>query len=453
MEQPTPIECQLAVIGSGMAGMAAAVFASEKGITTVQTGDTAELSFASGALDLLGTFPVESATTVTNPWDALKTLSKENPRHPYARLNRETMEAAFAGFLDFFQQAGLSYSCKGDQNLTILTPVGTQKTTFCVPTAMEAGTHAFSEPHPVLLVDIEGLKGFSARQMAQTLSTTTRTPVRTATISFPGKEMAGELNCERMAWDLEMGGCLAALADTLRPLLQDAKVIGLPAILGIYQPETVRKKLVGLLGVPVFEIPTLSPSVTGLRMKEAYEKGIRDRVLRFFSQTRARNIRRDGDGRFVFRVETGARAYEIRADALLMATGRFFGKGLYAEEGRIHESLFDLPIAQPDLRKDWFATDFFDRKGHAVNRAGIETDDQFRPTDPAGVPIHPNLFAAGSVLAHQDWKREKSGAGIAITTAYAAVAAVNRWLFRDPDDSLTKSTPWGDGLQTQKFQS
>ena len=34
-----------------------------------------------------------------------------------------------------------------------------------------------------------------------------------------------------------------------------------------------------------------------------------------------------------------------------------------------------------------------------------------------------NVFAAGSVLAHQDWIRTKSGAGLAIATAYGAVNA------------------------------
>jgi glycerol-3-phosphate dehydrogenase subunit B len=34
------------------------------------------------------------------------------------------------------------------------------------------------------------------------------------------------------------------------------------------------------------------------------------------------------------------------------------------------------------------------------------------------------LFAAGSILAHQDWMRMKCGSGLAIATAYAAVEGV-----------------------------
>jgi len=51
------------------------------------------------------------------------------------------------------------------------------------------------------------------------------------------------------------------------------------------------------------------------------------------------------------------------------------------------------------------------------------TDLKWRPLGNNGNPTYPNLFAAGSILAHQDWVREKCGAGLAITTAYAAVKA------------------------------
>jgi glycerol-3-phosphate dehydrogenase subunit B len=61
--------------------------------------------------------------------------------------------------------------------------------------------------------------------------------------------------------------------------------------------------------------------------------------------------------------------------------------------------------------------------GHPINRAGIQVDENFRPLNRRGKPAYPNLFAAGAILAHQDWMREKSGAGIAISSAYAAVDA------------------------------
>jgi glycerol-3-phosphate dehydrogenase subunit B len=56
--------------------------------------------------------------------------------------------------------------------------------------------------------------------------------------------------------------------------------------------------------------------------------------------------------------------------------------------------------------------------------AGIEIDDRFRPLSASGRPVYENLFAAGAILAHQDWIRSKSGTGLAVATAFGAVDAM-----------------------------
>ncbi len=63
-----------------------------------------------------------------------------------------------------------------------------------------------------------------------------------------------------------------------------------------------------------------------------------------------------------------------------------------------------------------------------MNRARIETDVVFSPQDRDGNAYHSNLYTAGSIIAHQDWKREKSGSGISIVSAYKAVEHLARAL-------------------------
>ena len=84
----------------------------------------------------------------------------------------------------------------------------------------------------------------------------------------------------------------------------------------------------------------------------------------------------------------------------------------------------DLPVFQPPSREQWHSPDLFDPAGHPVDRAGIVVDDAFRPVDITGKVVRPGLYAAGTILAHQDWLREKCGAGLAVATAWAAVAAL-----------------------------
>ena len=111
----------------------------------------------------------------------------------------------------------------------------------------------------------------------------------------------------------------------------------------------------------------------------------------------------------------------LEAGGVILATGRFLGGGLAATLQGIEESLLHLPVHQPSSRQEWHREHFLDSRGHPVNRSGLLIDDLFRPTTSDGSPVLENLFAAGSILAHQDWAREKCGAGIAIASSFGAV--------------------------------
>ena len=58
MSNLKPIESDLCVIGTGLTGMAATLFAANRGLSLVQVGHTGEIIFASGLLDLLAVYPV-----------------------------------------------------------------------------------------------------------------------------------------------------------------------------------------------------------------------------------------------------------------------------------------------------------------------------------------------------------------------------------------------------------
>jgi glycerol-3-phosphate dehydrogenase subunit B len=129
------------------------------------------------------------------------------------------------------------------------------------------------------------------------------------------------------------------------------------------------------------------------------------------------------EGRRCTGVVTGTADWRetLEADGFILATGRFIGGGLAAARDAIRETLFGLPVAQPPTRHLWHRDQFLDPRGHPVNQAGLEIDDRFRPLGVDGSCAFENLFAVGSVLAHQDWVRTKCGAGLAIATAHAAV--------------------------------
>ena len=56
--------------------------------------------------------------------------------------------------------------------------------------------------------------------------------------------------------------------------------------------------------------------------------------------------------------------------------------------------------------------------------AGLAVDDNMRVLDEEGAPVCPNLYAAGGNLAGATRWREKSGEGIALASALAAVDSI-----------------------------
>jgi len=418
--------CDVAVIGAGMAGMAAALFAAQRGLSCIQIGNGGGLLFASGLLDLLGVQPVAEQRLWQSPYAALAALASEQPDHPLARVDVASVRRAFEAFVAALGTAGLQYAPLGERNRGVLTSIGTIKTTLGVPVSMVAGVDALAARLPCLLVDFRGLREFSARQIAAMLAD--RWPdLRYQRIEFPGFEAAPELYAAHLARALETGETRKQTIALVKPLLGDARAVGFPAVLGLARAGLVHAEFEAGLGVPVFEIPTMPASVPGLRLLGALEAAVCARGVRRRHQATVRALDFDGDGGAATLELDGAPGGErVRARAVVLATGRFTGRGLTADRGRIRESLLDIPVQQPDSRGAWHERDFLASSGHAINRAGLNVDHAWRPLDAGGRPVWRRLYAVGSILAHQDWMRSKCGSGLAIATAWAAVDQLAR---------------------------
>ena len=415
----------VAVIGAGMAGMATALFAAERGLSCIQVGNGGALLFASGLLDLLGVHPVAEGRLWQSPYAALTELAREEPLHPLARVDAASIRSAFEAFVTALGAAGLAYAPLGERNRIVLTSVGTVKTTFGVPISMIAGVTALDARPPCLLLDFRGLREFSARQIAATLGD--RWPgLRHRRIEFPGYEAVPELYAAHLARALETGETRARMIALVKPLLGDARAIGFPAVLGLARSREVHAAFEAELGVPVFEIPTMPTSVPGLRLLTALEAAVSARGVRRRQQATVRALTFDGDETAGLDLEGAPGGERVHARAVVLATGRFTGRGLTADRGGVRESILGLPVHQPASREAWHQRDFLGPSGHAINRAGLSIDAAWRPLDADGKPVWPRLYAVGSILAHQDWMRSKCGSGLAIATAWAAMEQVAR---------------------------
>lgn len=416
---PRSFSTELAVIGSGIAGLAATIFAVNRHLATALVGHSGALAYTTGYLDLLGRLE-GSSEAVADPWQALEQLRQTQPGHPLSRIAPADIRLAFDEFTGFLGASGFAYSRAAAHNVSALTPAGTLKPTLCLPATMAAGPRAYVEKAPCVIVGFEGLKGFSAAEVVANLGA--RWPDLSARrIAFP--DMArGEVYAEVMARSLEVPATREKLAVALKGVAGQAQVIGLPAILGMHRPDRVHAHLEQRTGLTLFEIPTMPPSVPGVRLREWLEQTLPGKGVTLIPQHKVTALNLAPDGA-TLDLRDGFGPIRIQAQAVILATGRFLSGGLQAHPDAIREPLLDLPVTQPAGRADWYRERYTDLRGHPIHRAGIETDAASRPLGRDGRPCSHRLFAAGALLAHQDWIRSRSGAGIAIATAYQAVLA------------------------------
>ena len=404
------------VVGNGLAGSAAALFAARQGHSVAVVGSGSQLPLSSGLFDLVGMMPGERRYT-DQPWKTVEALIQSAPGHPYGKLGAQAIRNAFDAFLELLAAEGLMYvAC--ENNARVITSVGTVKASYALPKSMMAGADAFEKKSKTLIVGIQGLKGFQANQVAQSAGSSW--PGLSAVEMAPeGLGRPGDLYPEALARELDLPAGRERLIQAILPHIDGHEAVGLPPILGMDKSHEAMEHLEAALGVPCFEIPGMPPTAAGVRLREALDRAFSRYGVATFVGGRVTSV---SDGEAGFSVTASLRGEEttISARKMILATGRFMGGGLTGDRCLVSEPLLNLHVAQPQTRDEWHRCDLFDPRGHAVNRAGVMADRQMQPLSADGSVATPNLFVAGSILAHQDWKREKSGAGISIATAFRA---------------------------------
>jgi len=423
MKNNKVIKTDLAIIGSGMAGMAAAMFAANRGIPAVVAGGAGTFEYASGLLDLWGlTHPGQGYCK--DPWQGLGQISESWPCHPFLKIPEPYIKQAFEELIAVLKKHGLDYTGLPRENSRIITAFGTTKPTYRLPVTMADNATAFKEKPPTLLLDFNGLREFRAKFVQQVLASAWP-HIKVAAIDFPQTSQRSELFTPLMAQAMETEQVQDKFAAAVKPLLKDELFLGLPAILGINRSQDILKRLQGILGVKIFEIPTSPVSVPGIRLKETFKNALTGTCVTLLPNQRVILASSKPQG---FCLETNSQSSigttQIQAKNCLLATGRFLSNGLVSDPKGIQESVFNLRVDQPATREQWHGKNYFDPKGHAVNLAGLPTDENFRPMGKDNSPAHENLYAAGSILAGQDWMRNRSGAGLSIASAFCAIKQI-----------------------------
>jgi glycerol-3-phosphate dehydrogenase subunit B len=207
--------------------------------------------------------------------------------------------------------------------------------------------------------------------------------------------------------------------DDLKPKLGRAGRIGFPSVLGFNRSMEVIDHLESELGLPIFEIPGLPPSIPGIRLHNvmcaavARNGGVITNGMNVTSPS-------TNDQRVIaIWSEAASRKVAHPARDYVLATGGYLGGGINVDElGYAKESIFGFPVDSPRANADQFDHQFLSQFGHPIFSTGLNVDPFFRLVNETGHPVFSNLFIAGSLIGSCDSIRERSLEGIALTSGY-----------------------------------
>jgi glycerol-3-phosphate dehydrogenase subunit B len=400
------------VIGCGLAGLTAAVRLAAGGARVlVLAKGVGATHLSAGTIDVLGYAPER----VDRPGEALARLTGERPEHPYAAAG--DVGAALAWFKAQVAGGSLApYAYVGglEENLLLPTALGVARPSALVPETMAGGDLRRDEP--ILVVGFRSFKDFHPALLAETLRRT-GVAARSAELDLT-PEGRVDVNSLGFARAFDDPAFRAEVVAQLVGRLGADERVAFPAVLGIADPHGAWADLERRLARPVFEVPTLPPSVPGMRVFAILREALRRAGGRVILNAVVAGAEVEGGRVDALRTRVGLREERDGCDWVVLATGGFASGGLELDSRwTARETALGLPVSGvPPSGEERFRAGYFD--DHPIARAGVAVDADLRP---AG---YENVFVAGATLAGAEPWREKSGDGISLATGYRAAELV-----------------------------
>lgn len=412
------------IIGGGIAGLTCGIKCATAGLhcAIISSGMSA-LHFSSGSIDLLSYYPGQ--TVVYSPFDVLGRFISERPAHPYAKCGPDTVEEALLFFKEQVGKEGIEFCANDRKSHFHITALGTLKPTFYSQKSVYNPDmqDAFLQKPKIGIVNVAEFRDFNPDLVAANLKT--HSFFKDCDIVTGSLELGEILRTQKnphefrsidIARIFDSGTYLESVAEKINHLTGDSRFVGMPAFLGISNFNSVYSALRELTGKYIYEIPTLPPSILGMRLDDALKSRFADLGGVFIAGDRVVGGEFSHDRlKHIFTQNYGDNL--LRADCFVLATGSFFSGGLSSRLNSIKEPVFDLALDYTSGRKNWYSSSFLDPQSHPFLEFGVRTNEHFNPIDNKGGHIQ-NLFCIGAVLANYNPVKEGSGSGVAIGSAY-----------------------------------
>jgi glycerol-3-phosphate dehydrogenase subunit B len=401
------------VIGTGTAGLVAGARLAQSGARVcVLARGIGSTHLAPGTIDVLG----YTTKRVRSPVKGIARLAAERTDHPYALLGGELVAESLGWFTRTVATGPYErYAYAGgiEHNLRLPTALGALKPSALAPSTFVAGDSPGLKR--VCIVGTPALRDFHAGLCAANLLAA-GIDARAATLDL--RVERADVSALGIARRFDDPRWRAEFCAGLSPLLRAEQHVGMPAVLGLHDPAVVLSDLERRLGRRVFEIPTLPPSVPGIRLYEILRAALRAARGRHVLGAEVVSCERDGDR--LVSVSARAAGHDARysADWFVLAAGGVASGAIELDSRWVtHERVLGLPLAGvPRKDEPRFVGSYLAEQPMA--RVGVAVDGDLRAQGMT------NVLVAGAALPGAVPWREGSGEGIALASGYRVAQVV-----------------------------
>ena len=425
------------IIGGGLAGLTCGIKCASHGLhTAIISGGMNSLHFSSGSIDIAGY--TTKGEVIKKPFDYLKTMIKENSGHPYARVGIPGIRSSIDFIKDRLGVEGITMNHNSEFNHFHITTLGTLKPTYLSQESVFSArvTDIVNSHEKIAVLNFKGFRDYYPEQTAVYLKKNSLfkdTEIILGNISLPyymnTEKNLHEFRSIDIARIFETERYLPRIAEEIKKASGGASAVSLPAFIGINNYKKIRSKLEEMTGKFIYEIPTLPPSILGLRLDHALKNSFIKLGGEYIAGERvvSGSI---SNNKVEFLTTRNSGNIPVQAKFYALTTGSFFSGGLTAGFDSITEPLFGLKVQSDKNKSKWYSETFFDKKSHPFLGYGVETDNRFNPLSDNGKTIK-NLFCAGSVLSGYNPVSEGSGGGVAVSTGFKCAERIIKEIKND----------------------
>lgn len=398
------------IVGAELDGLVAAMRLVENGYSVrLFSNGASSLHYAPGGIHMLA--QIASGEVSIDPFDAIAELDAS---HPYRKIGIDQLKSAFRWYTDAvakFRQPVVV----GNGNQDAVSAAGLRIPVYAI--SEHQATFEKLAGKRAAIICFDGHRDSPTELLMDGLAERGVTANRVE-VESPGTVLENAA----IARTFDTMESLDSYFTRVRGQIPaSTDIIVFPAVMGLHNFQHVLATARRVIGIPCLEVPTLPPSLPGMRLEFAFRDHLKNAGAIFHTGAFPNAHSVDEDGWNSLYDNTG-RCYQ--AATVIVSSGGVLMGGLDVDShGLIHETALGLDVFQTSPLEAGGVVESLD----ALHTTGIETDGSLRP-QLRGSGRSGNVFVTGRTLAHWNPVQEGSSEGVCIATGWVAAESARSYL-------------------------